>query len=203
MSSVNVLITGIGGQGILSASRLLAQAVLSIGGHVVVGDAFGASQREGSVVSNVRIGPSVHGPLIGHEMADFLIAFEPFEALRARHHLAPHGVVVTSIQPAIPVGDQLDGTYPPLEEVWQRLGENGNAVHRVMATETASRIAAQYESRYDITNVVILGAASLVEGFPVGGELLEQTLRARFSSTALAMNLEALAAGQGLIKVRT
>lgn len=202
MSSVNILITGIGGQGILSASRLLAQAVLSTGGHVVVGDAFGASQREGSVVSNVRIGPAVHGPLIGRGMADFLIAFEPFEALRSLHYLAPRGVAVVNSQPVIPVGDQLNGTYPPLKEVWQRLGEASDAVHRVAATDMASRIAAQYESRYDITNVVILGAASLVKGFPVVGEVLEQTLQARFSSTALAMNLEALAAGQGLIRVQ-
>jgi indolepyruvate ferredoxin oxidoreductase beta subunit len=202
MSSVNILIAGIGGQGVLSASRLLAQAVLSTGGHVVVGDAFGASQREGSVVSNVRIGPAAHGPLIGQGMADFLIAFEPFEALRSLPYLASHGAVVVNAHPVIPMGDLLGGTYPPLEEVWQKLGDASDAVYRVEATETASRIAAQYGSHYDITNVVILGAAGLIKGFPVGGDLLEQTLRARFSGTILAMNVEAVAAGQGLMGIR-
>ncbi len=201
MGSVNILIAGIGGQGILSASRLLAQAVLSTGGHVVV-DAFGASQREGSVVSNVRIGPAAHGPLIGQGMADFLIAFEPFEALLSLPYLASHGAVIVNAQSVIPMGDQLNATYPPLKEVWQRLGGASDAVYRVEATETASRIAAQYGSHYDITNVVILGAASLVKGFPVGGELLEQTLRARFSDTILAMNVEAVAAGQGLMGIQ-
>jgi len=199
MSSINILITGIGGQGILSASRLLSRAVLSEGGHVVVGDAFGASQREGSVVSNVRIGPEVHGPLIGYGMADFLIAFEPFEALRSIPYLSSDGVAIVNGTPIVPVGDLLSGSYPPLEDVWAQLDKASGVVHRIDATHEASRIAARYGSRYDITNVVILGAASLIQGFPVDGDLLERTLQARFSEMVLSMNIEAVAAGRGLI----
>jgi len=200
MREMNILITGIGGQGILSASRLLAQAVQSMGEKVIVGDAFGASQREGSVTSNVRIGSHVHGPMIAPGMADYLIAFEPYEALRCLHYLAPEAEVIANTQPIIPIRDQLSGSYPSIEEVWRSLKAKSKTVYQIPASETATRIAAQYKRRYDITNVVILGAASAINGFPIKGDLLKATLQARFHGPTLTMNLEALEAGQALMR---
>ncbi len=200
MREMNILITGIGGQGILSASRLLAQAVQGLGEKVLIGDAFGASQREGSVTSNVRIGSHVHGPMIAPGRADYLIAFEPYEALRCLHYLAPEAEVVANAQPIIPIRDQLSGSFPSIEEVWKSLRAASKTVYQVPASKIAAQIAAQYQSHYDITNVVILGAASATNGFPINGDLLRTTLQTRFRGPTLTMNLEALEAGQALMR---
>lgn len=200
MRETNILITGIGGQGVISASRLLAQAVQSTGERVIVGETFGASQREGSVVSNVRIGSGMYGPMIAPGTADYLIAFEPYEALRCLHYLGPDGVVIANTKAFVTVRDQLAKSYPPLKEVWKCLRERSKALFRLQATHAAAEIAAKYRSRYDVTNVVILGGATAVNGFPVGEELLKATLRARFKSSSLPMNLDALKAGRAMLQ---
>jgi len=200
MRETNILITGIGGQGIISASRLLAQAAQSTGEKVIVGETFGASQREGSVMSNVRIGQTVYGPLIAPGKADYLIAFEPYEALRCLHSLVPQGIVIVNTIPSIPFRDQMSGVYPPLEEVWIRLDEKAKAVFQLHATQSAVEIVKKYESRHDVTNVIMLGAATALDDFPVDETLLKATLKARFKQSSLSMNLEALEAGRALMQ---
>jgi len=199
MSTVNVLIAGVGGQGVVSAARLLAQAVLDSGRKVIVGQTFGASQRGGSVHTSVRIGDEVHGPLIGLKMADFLLAFDPYESLRYLQFLAPTGIVIVNDQPDVPVRDQLAKTFPPLEEAWQILKAKTKGLYRLSATRIARQIATRYGGRVDITNTVILGAATAVEDFPVDVGMLKRTLERRFKSKALSMNLEALKAGRDQI----
>ena len=197
---VNIIITGIGGQGVISASRLLAQAALTLGERVIVGETFGASQREGSVVSNVRIGLGVHGPLIMPGTADYLIAFEPYEAARCLNYLSPEGVIITNTQASIPVQYQLTRTYPPLGDIWQIF--EGKRLFRLPAAEVAAEISDKYRSRYDVTNIVILGAASAIDEFPINKESLEKALRTRFKPSSLAMNLEALNAGRELLQLQ-
>jgi len=193
MRETNILITGIGGQGIISASRLLAQAVQSTGEKVIVGETFGASQREGSVMSNVRIGQTVYGPMIAPRTADFLISFEPYEALRCLHSLAPQGIVIVNTIPSIPFRDQMSGVYPPLEE-------KAKAVFQLHATQSAVEIVKKHESRHDVTNVIMLGAATALDDFPVDETLLKATLKGRFKQSSLSMNLEALEAGRALMQ---
>jgi len=201
MRETNILITGIGGQGIISASRLLAQAVQSTGEKVIVGETFGASQREGSVMSNVRIGQTVYGPMIAPGTANYLIALEPYEALRCLHFLSVDGVVIVNSVALVPFRDQESGSYPPLTEVWNQVDESAHAVFHLEATQVAARIAARYQSRHDVTNVIMLGAATALDDFPVDETLLKATLKARFKQSSLSMNLEALEAGRALMQV--
>ena len=203
MRETNIVIAGVGGQGVLSASRLIAQAAIDAGQRVVVGDTFGASQREGSVMSTVRIGDAVRGSLVALGAADFLIAFEPYEALRRLHFLRDGGAVIVNTAPVVPVRQVLEGGYPALEggyqaleDVWSRLEAHCGTLHRMQATEEAAKLAARHGSRYDVTNVIILGAACTLEGFPVSEEQLESMMKARFKANSLPMNLEALAHGK-------
>ena len=198
MDSCSVVIAGVGGQGVLSASRLLAQAVTQTGQRVIVGDTFGASQREGSVMSVVRLGADVRGALIAPGDADFLIAFEPYEALRRLHFLRQGGTALVDSEARIPVRVSLEGGYPAIEDVWRAIGERAGRLVRVDASSAAGTLARKHGSHYNVTNVVILGAASVLRGFPIDKPQLLATIEARFRAKSLPMNLEAFSTGVGL-----
>ena len=102
---LNILLTGVGGQGTVLAAKVLAQAALEKGWQVRTAETIGMAQRGGNVVSHVRIGnkgEQVHAPLVSRGTADLIIAFEPAEAARVLSYLAPAGTLVfatTSVQP--------------------------------------------------------------------------------------------------------
>lgn len=102
---LNILLTGVGGQGTVLAAKVLAQAALEKGWKVRTAETIGMAQRGGNVVSHVRIGnkgEQVHAPLVSRGTADLVIAFEPAEAARVLPYLAPEGTLVfatTAIQP--------------------------------------------------------------------------------------------------------
>ena len=102
---LNVMLTGVGGQGTVLAAKILAQAAQEKGWHVRTAETIGMAQRGGSVVSHVRMGDEgeeVLSPLIAQETADMIIAFEPAEGARMLPYLGPDGVLVTAetaIQP--------------------------------------------------------------------------------------------------------
>ena len=102
---LNVMLTGVGGQGTVLAAKVLAQAAQEKGWHVRTAETIGMAQRGGSVVSHVRMGnegEEVLSPLIAEETADMIIAFEPAEGARMLPYLGKDGVLVTAetaIQP--------------------------------------------------------------------------------------------------------
>ena len=102
---LNILLTGVGGQGTVLAAKVLAQAALEKGWQVRTAETIGMAQRGGNVVSHVRIGnkgEQVHAPLVSRGTADLIIAFEPAEAARVLPYLAPAGTLVfatTAVQP--------------------------------------------------------------------------------------------------------
>ena len=106
----NVLICGVGGQGILLASEILSEAALATGLDVKKSEVHGMAQRGGAVVSHVRFGSEVHSPVIADGEADLLVSFEKMEALRWLHALRPEGSLIVNTQEIVPSG--LD-EYPP------------------------------------------------------------------------------------------
>ena len=102
---LNILLTGVGGQGTVLAAKVLAQAALEKGWQVRTAETIGMAQRGGNVVSHVHIGnkgEQVHAPLVSRGTADLIIAFEPAEAARVLPYLAPAGTLVfatTAVQP--------------------------------------------------------------------------------------------------------
>lgn len=98
----SILLCGVGGQGTILASKLIAQAAMSKGMEAKSAETIGMAQRGGSVVSHVRIGEEIHSPMIPLQMADVIIGFEPGEAVRALPYLKEDGKMVVcpdSIQP--------------------------------------------------------------------------------------------------------
>ena len=93
-NSANILICGVGGQGVLLFSDVLSASALAAGLDVKKSEVHGMAQRGGSVTSHVRYAPKVYSPLIEEGTADFLVAFEQLEALRYLHFLSPKGRVL-------------------------------------------------------------------------------------------------------------
>ncbi|MDR0928259.1 MAG: indolepyruvate oxidoreductase subunit beta [Oscillospiraceae bacterium] len=110
---MDIIIVGVGGQGILLASRVLGRLAMDAGQDVKVSEVHGMSQRGGDVITHVRIGQAVQSPLIEEGTADAIIAFEQMEAVRALPYLKKGGVVITNTQKIAPM-PVLSGTakYP-------------------------------------------------------------------------------------------
>ena len=158
--SVNVILAGVGGQGAVLASKLLARAAMERGLSVKTAETIGMAQRGGSVTSHVRIGGPSHvpvSPLIGRGRADAIVAFEPAEAVRQLPFLRPGGMVVTSDVPVVPVSAATGGPAYDLPAIMshlhERVGEKNLVVVDAAAAEAELGTA-------KALNVVLLGAAA-------------------------------------------
>ncbi len=187
----NIFLAGVGGQGILLASEVLAEALL-VGGHdVKKSEVHGMAQRGGAVTTHLRFGPKVHSPLIEPGTADLLIAFEKLEALRFIHYLKPDGTAVVNAQeiPPAPVSSGQE-RYP--ERIEERLREATPHVHVVDALAAA---LALHEVR--AVNMVMTGAAS--HFLPLPEEAYAAALAKRLPARYVEVNLQAFRAGRSLV----
>ena len=117
-NTVNIAITGVGGQGVLTLAELLAKAALAEGLNVRVGEIHGMAQRGGHVVCTVRIGKDAKGPVIDAGTADLLVGFEPIETLREIHLVKKGGYVLMSSHIQYPVAVSMGkADYPEHEEI--------------------------------------------------------------------------------------
>ena len=103
MSTKNIMIVGVGGQGSLLASKLLGKLLLTKGYDIKVSEVHGMSQRGGSVVTYVRFGDKVYSPIIDKGEADYIVSFELLEAARYTEYLKPNGKIVTNTQQINPM----------------------------------------------------------------------------------------------------
>ena len=149
---------GVGGQGTVLASEILAQAALAEGFDVKKSDALGMSQRGGSVVSHVRLGPRVFSPLVKRGEADILLGFEKLEAARWADHLRPGGLAIINDQ-AIPPFSVSSGSekYPPDELVLEILHRKTGRVFVV-----AGSALAQAAGNPRTLNAAMLGFLSVI-----------------------------------------
>ncbi len=152
--SYDIILCGVGGQGTILASKLLANASMDRGLAVKTAETIGMAQRGGSVFSHVRIGEA-SCPLIGRGRADLIIAFEPAEAVRQLAFLRPGGTVVTSNRPIVPASAMVGGPAYDVKTVMDYL--RAKVEHLVVVDADA---AARDLGSAKCLNVVLLGAAS-------------------------------------------
>ena len=123
MDTTNVLIVGVGGQGIILASEILSDVAMAVGMDVKKSEVHGMAQRGGVVTSHVRFGPEVLSPLIPKGSADVIIAYESAEGLRWCHELKPDGTIIVNPQRLIPpIASSKEYDYPidALEQIRSR-----------------------------------------------------------------------------------
>lgn len=194
-SPTNVLMAGVGGQGVLIASETLALAALHQGLEAKQSEVHGVAQRGGSVVSHVRFGPRIHSPLIRCGEVHVLYAAERLEALRYGHYLRTHGVIVMNDHALKPI--QLPGMpeQPYPENVTEFLRSKGYEVLDVPALQTAVRLG---DKR--CANVVLLGA--LATRLKIEEASWQHALEQRFPSRILDLNKHAFEMGRSLADSR-
>lgn len=194
---LDIVITGVGGQGNVLASQVLGRAVLAAGYTVTVGETFGLSQRGGSVMSQVRItADRTMGPLIPEHRATAVVSLEPLEALRLLGLYGhPEVVVLTNSRPLMPV-NVISGVdaYPEADRLRAALTELSGVLHWLDATSVAMVLGAPI-----LANVVMLGALAATGLLPVGAAELEAALAEMFSENKMPANRQALARGAALL----
>ncbi len=188
---LDVLLVGVGGQGILTTSNILARAALRSGVNVVTAETHGMAQRGGSVEVHVRFG-DVYSPLIPFGGADYAISLEPVEVLRYSQYLSEDTTVILNDRPIIPPSVSAGlGRYPELDEVVDVLKEITNNVKVVSASKVAEEVAGTVQA----TNVVVIGMLARIAELPFSYEALEETIREFFPERLVEPNLKALKAG--------
>lgn len=189
---MNLLVCGVGGQGVLLFSNIVAQMALTAGLDVKKSEVHGMAQRGGSVTSHVRWGKKIYSPLIEEGTADVLVAFELLEAVRYLHFLAPHGWLIYDPLTIDPLPVQL-GIVERIEpaELEKRIIDRAQNHLRVPAFETACALG-----NPRVQNTVILGAVSNLFEFP--DELYYQTIKKLVKTKFIEINITAFHRGQKL-----
>lgn len=192
---LNLIIAGVGGQGNILASQIVATAGIKEGLYVTVGETYGASQRGGPVMSHIRFSARAQcGPLIPEGEADVIVGLEPIEALRIIGDFGnPKTRVIVSPRPIYPIW-VLSGQakYPPVEEVLQKLGELVAEVRVVKAIQEGETGLA--------ANVVIVGALAGSGMLPIALQNFEDSIREIFAPKDLDLNLQAFRKGVELAR---
>jgi indolepyruvate ferredoxin oxidoreductase, beta subunit len=187
---INFILAGVGGQGTILASDLLAQVGMESGYDVKQAEVHGMAQRGGSVSSHVRWGPVVYSPLIAVGEADIMVAFEQIEALRFVHFLRPGGAVVVNQQAIAPITVSAGPAhYPSMDYLRSELAHVTEQVFWVPAMDIARALGND-----KVTNVVLLGALSALLDVPprVWLKAVESRVPARF----LQLNQQAFERGR-------
>ena len=190
---LDLIIAGVGGQGSLFASQVVAQAAFHQKISVRVAESYGVAQRGGSVYSQIRLGRDVCGPLIPKGGCDIIVGLEPIEALRrAAEYLAPGGEVILNTFVQAPLETKM-GEQPDLDAATIRRELNKLKPSTVLELD-AQAIAAEAGGP-TTANVVMLGVLLCLDRFPLTSEAIAHALETVGSSKHTEANLLSLNKG--------
>lgn len=190
MEYKKILFTGVGGQGTLLASRLLGQAAMKAGMDVRVSEVHGMAQRGGVVESTVMLG-GLKSPIISRGQADILIGFEPLETLRALERCSKKSVVISNINPIIPITVKLGQFEYPDMDSWFDFMKN---TFRRFCALDADALAKEAGTSKAV-NVVLLGALIALREIPVDKEMVLETIEREVKAKFVEPNIRAFELG--------
>ena len=193
---INIIICGVGGQGVVLVSELLGNAAVRGGVPVKGSEVLGMAQRGGSVFSNLRLGGDVIAPMTPEGKCDVLIAVEPSEALRNIQYLAKNSVVVLNTTTIMPYTVYLGQSgYPNREDIIQQLRKVTDRIITLDASSLAKRAGS-----LQAANVVMLGALFGTGLMPVKDETAKEAILARFKGKVGEINTKAFDLGYEYVK---
>jgi len=191
---LNIILAGVGGQGNVMASRVLANMLSLKGFWITIGETFGMSQRGGSVMSHIRVsGTSTWSPQIPKGKGDILVALEPIEAVRVmRIYGNPEIRVLVNTRPIHPVGVIAgDLNYPALENIEKGLNALTPHVWMLDATEEAMKLGNPI-----LSNIIMIGALCGLNLLPVGFTEFTAVIKNFFPEKHLDINRQAFEIGK-------
>ena len=193
----NIVLTGVGGQGLMSLAAVFGEACIASDIPVITQEQHGLAQRSGSISAHVRIGEA-YSPMVPHGSADLIIAMEAMEALRYIEYLKPGGSIVMSSRLLHPVIEtnmivskrRENLEYITLEQITEKLLQITTDIHVIDAG------ALSVEAGNPRTeNVVLLGMASTLEGFPLTKKQLVDAVKSIVPERTIQENLNAFELG--------
>jgi indolepyruvate ferredoxin oxidoreductase beta subunit len=183
----DVILAGVGGQGVLSVAAIIARSAVSEGLFVRQSEVHGMARRGGAVLAHLRISDrAIAGDLVPRGGADIIISMEPLESLRYTAWLCPQGMLVTAAEPFINIGN-----YPPLEDVIAAV--NGFPLRRIIEAAALAKEAGFAKA----VNTVMVGAVSPF--LPLKAESLENSITAMFAlkdAPVISANVKAFQLGR-------
>lgn len=194
---LNLIITGVGGQGNVMASQILGRAAVRKGLRVTIGETFGLSQRGGPVMSHIRLSEEKsHGPIIPPNMAHIIVGLEPMETLRI---LMEYGndetVFIVNSRPIYPLNVIAgDVEYPDPEYIKSILSQSGRRLFWLEATQMAIDLGGPI-----MLNMIMVGALCALHDFPIETNDIKELLKGIFQETKLESNYRALDMGKDLV----
>ncbi|MHA1954293.1 MAG: indolepyruvate oxidoreductase subunit beta [Candidatus Heimdallarchaeaceae archaeon] len=191
-----MVIVGVGGQGILTISDIIAIAAQKKGLHILGSEVHGMAQKGGSVITNLKIGKELHSPTIPEGSAKVLVGIEENETLRFIKYLEPTGIAITSTTVLNPVSWKKN--KKAAIEAQEKLNENLAKFDAKIIKIDSEALA--HEAGLSLAqNIVLLGALSQVEGFPLSDEELKEALKERVPKKYIEQNLKAFDFGKNAI----
>lgn len=188
-SECDIVVVGVGGQGVILISNVIGKAALKAGLPVRGAETHGMAQRGGSVISHIRLGCEF-GPMVPAGGADILLALEPAEALRCGHYLSDDGIALVNTNPVLPITVTTgQSRYPALEEILAPLQRICRDVKTLDATELAAKAGTP-----QAMNVVMLGALSRY--IPLPEEMLIESLSESIPAKFIEVNRRAFELGK-------
>src|SRR6056297_4279114 len=165
----SIVLTGVGGQGVITATNILGKAAVNAGVKVYASEVHGMAQRGGSVYCTVRMG-DVSSPLIASGTANVIVSTEPIEALRYIQYANKKSKVITDTNPVVPFTVNVGGeTYPSLDDVYKDISS-----HAELITLDALQIAKDAGARIT-KNIVLLGGLAETGLLPFDSDILLET----------------------------
>lgn len=187
---IDCLLAGVGGQGTVLASTIIAQTAIEKQIFARTSETIGMAQRGGCVVSHVRIGDQNCSPAIPQNMADLIIGFEPAEAARNLGFLKPTGQLLVNTRPIIPVTASLGGMTYQVDDIIKYLKSTGHCVQFVDGQKLCTAAGTS-----KVLNVIMLGIAIKQNLLPFSQEEVLQTISKHLPAKFMELNQKALEIG--------
>ena len=183
----NILICGVGGQGIVLTSKLIAATAMEHDIPVMSAETIGMAQKGGSVFSFLRLGDDIYCPMFPEKTADIIIGFEPAEAVRMLPYLKDGGQVVVNTHPIMPVTATLSGSDYTGTEMIEYLRRNVKNVLLVDGTKACEEIGSP-----KVLNMIMLGASVRNDVLPFSVDDIEETMKKTVKPQFVELNSKAL-----------
>ena len=184
----NIVLCGVGGQGTVLASKLIAAAAMKKDIPVMSAETIGMAQRGGSVFSHIRMGEGLYAPMIAKGTADIIIGFEPGEAVRQLPYLREGGQVIVSQRAIMPVTATLSGTPYSGGEMTAYLQEHVKKLFIIDTQKACEEIGSS-----KVLNILLLGAAIKSGALGLAEEDIKTAIISRLPERFHELNFKALA----------